>query len=46
MLRTGGSADLVIWICDHWAALPYHLGANLVSTVIRAGQLAMRRTSD
>lgn len=44
VLRPGAPADLVIWRCSHWAAVPYHLGANLVSTVIKAGLVAVQRS--
>ncbi|MDY0004998.1 MAG: amidohydrolase family protein, partial [Polyangia bacterium] len=40
VLRPGGAADLVIWDCAHYAALPYRLGANLTRTVIKHGRVA------
>ncbi len=42
-LAVGGPADLVIWECAHHGAVPYHLGANLVRTVIKAGRVAVDR---
>ena len=44
-LRVGGAADLVLWRCQHYGAVPYHLGANLVRTVIKAGKVIVDRGS-
>lgn len=42
-LTAGGPADLVIFDCAHYAAVPYHLGGNHVRTVIKAGRVALER---
>jgi imidazolonepropionase len=42
-LTVGGPADLVIFDCAHYAAVPYHLGGNHVRTVIKAGQVALEQ---
>ncbi len=42
-VRPGGPADLVLWDCTHYGAVPYHLGANLVRTVIKAGRIVVDR---
>ncbi|HEX3605363.1 MAG TPA: imidazolonepropionase [Candidatus Dormibacteraeota bacterium] len=40
MLRPGMRCDLAILDTPHWLDLGYHLGANPVRTVIRAGRIA------
>lgn len=42
-LFAGGPADLVIFDCAHYAAVPYHLGGNHVRTVVKAGRVALVR---
>jgi imidazolonepropionase len=36
-LTVGGPADLVVWSCGSYRHLPYHLGVNHVSAVVKAG---------
>jgi imidazolonepropionase len=42
-LEPGRHADLVIWNVPSHELLPYWLGANLVSNVIKAGRLVLKR---
>ncbi len=42
-LRAGAPADLVVWNTDDPELIPYHYGANHVSTVVIAGQLAAEK---
>ncbi len=42
-LQVGGAADLVVFDCAHYAAVPYHLGGNHVHRVIKAGRVALER---
>ena len=39
-LEPGSCADLVLWGCDDYRHVPYHLGANHVRTVVIAGEVA------
>lgn len=43
-LQAGGPADLAIFACDHVDALPYHLGMNLVRTVVKSGRVVVERS--
>jgi imidazolonepropionase len=43
MLISGLPADLVIWDMDDYRELPYHYGVNLVSAVIKRGQVVLQR---
>ncbi|MCM2271555.1 MAG: imidazolonepropionase [candidate division Zixibacteria bacterium] len=43
MLIPGLPADLVIWEMDDYRELPYHYGVNLVSAVIKRGQVVLQR---
>ncbi|HEY3352028.1 MAG TPA: amidohydrolase family protein, partial [Polyangia bacterium] len=36
----GARADLVVWSCDDYRHVPYHLGANHVRTVLCGGAIA------
>lgn len=38
-LVVGGPADLVVFACDSYRALPYHLAIDEVAAVIKAGRL-------
>jgi imidazolonepropionase len=42
-LYVGGPADVVVLDCEHYAAVPYHLGGNHVSVVVKAGRVALSR---
>ncbi|MFH2005689.1 MAG: imidazolonepropionase [bacterium] len=42
-LAPGAPADLVLYDCKHYAAIPYHLGGNHVQTVIKSGRIAWTR---
>ena len=42
-LATGYDADVVLLDATDWRYLAYHLGGDLVATVIRDGQVAWRR---
>lgn len=39
-LEPGSRADLVLWGCDDFRHVPYHLGVNHVRTVVVAGEVA------
>jgi imidazolonepropionase len=39
-LEPGSRADLVLWGCDDYRHVPYHLGVNHVHTVVVAGEVA------
>jgi imidazolonepropionase len=39
-LEPGSRADLVLWGCDDYRHVPYHLGVNHVRTVVIAGEVA------
>jgi imidazolonepropionase len=43
-LTPGKQADFVIWDADNYHMIPYHMGANLVRTVIKRGQIIHGRT--
>ncbi|MCI0672291.1 MAG: imidazolonepropionase [Myxococcaceae bacterium] len=43
-LRVGGPADLVVFSCTSEAHLPYHLGINHASVVVKAGRVVHRAT--
>ncbi|MDQ3023365.1 MAG: imidazolonepropionase [bacterium] len=38
-IEAGKRADLVIWDCDSYEQIPYHVGTNLAHTVICGGQV-------
>ncbi len=40
-LEPGKQADLVIWDCADYRAIPYHYGVNLVRTVIKKGKVVV-----
>ncbi|HEY9857105.1 MAG TPA: imidazolonepropionase [Stenomitos sp.] len=41
-LEIGKQADLVLWDADDYRMIPYHMGINLVKTVIKRGQVVHR----
>jgi imidazolonepropionase len=43
MLLPNRPADLVIWDMNDYRELPYHYGVNLVSAVIKRGQVVLQR---
>jgi len=43
-LREGNQADVVIWDADDYRQIPYYYGGNLVSTVIKKGELVINRS--
>lgn len=40
-LEPGKQADLVIWDCADYRAIPYHYGVNLARTVIKKGKVVV-----
>ncbi len=43
MLKPNLPADIVIWDMNDYRELPYHYGVNLVSSVIKRGQVVLQR---
>lgn len=43
MLKPNLPADIVIWDMNDYRELPYHYGVNLVSAVIKRGQVVLQR---
>jgi imidazolonepropionase len=41
-LEPGKQADLVLWDADDYRMIPYHMGINLVKTVLKRGQAVHR----
>lgn len=44
-LEVGKQADLVVWDADDYRMIPYHMGINLVRTVIKRGRIVPRTPS-
>ncbi|NOY77990.1 MAG: imidazolonepropionase [Calditrichaeota bacterium] len=42
-LAVGYKADIVLWDADDYRMIPYYFGGNLVSTVIKSGQIVYGR---
>lgn len=40
-LEVGKQADLVLWNADDYRMIPYHMGINLVKTVIKRGRIVL-----
>jgi imidazolonepropionase len=38
-LEVGKQADIVLWNADDYRMIPYHMGINLVRTVIKRGRI-------
>lgn len=43
-ITVGGPADLVVFACDSYRALPYHLAMNEVAVTLKAGRVATHTT--
>lgn len=41
-LEVGKQGDLVLWDADDYRMIPYHMGINLVKTVVKRGQVVHR----
>jgi len=42
-LTPGRRCDLAIWEVDDYRAIPYHYGVNLVTAVVKRGELVSSR---
>jgi imidazolonepropionase len=42
-LAPGKQCDLVVWEVDDYRAIPYHYGVNLVSSVVKRGEVVVDR---
>jgi imidazolonepropionase len=43
-LEAGKQADMILWDADDYRMIPYHMGVNLVRTVIKRGRIVHRAT--